>query len=142
REALAFRADPTGPSEIVLLFDETPARSGLEDARGWIDEVFAADLSGIVQRLAERPEPEAAQTLRTLGELSPTSLAVALDAVREAREGDLREALIGEYRRAMWFVHEHPDLVEGIRAQLIDKDREPRWSPATIAELAPDAGAA
>jgi enoyl-CoA hydratase len=29
-----------------------------------------------------------------------------------------------------------PDLVEGIRAQVIDKDRDPRWSPATLAEVA------
>ena len=53
----------------------------------------------------------------------------------------LRAALEGEYRRVMWFVTQHPDLVEGIRAQLVDKDRNPRWDPPTIAELAPDAGA-
>ena len=53
----------------------------------------------------------------------------------------LRDALEGEYRRVLWFVHRHPDLVEGIRAQLVDKDRNPRWNPATIADLAPDAGA-
>jgi enoyl-CoA hydratase len=41
----------------------------------------------------------------------------------------------------LWFVNEHPDLVEGIRAQLVDKDRNPRWQPATLAELRPDAGA-
>jgi enoyl-CoA hydratase len=76
-----------------------------------------------------------------LAELAPTGLAVTLEAVREAREGDLRTALTGEYRRVLWFVHHHPDLVEGIRAQLVDKDRMPRWQPATIAELAPDAGA-
>ena len=28
-----------------------------------------------------------------------------------------------------------PDLVEGIRAQVIDKDREPHWSPPTLAEV-------
>ncbi|PKQ33214.1 MAG: 3-hydroxyisobutyryl-CoA hydrolase, partial [Actinobacteria bacterium HGW-Actinobacteria-11] len=39
------------------------------------------------------------------------------------------------------FVNEHPDLVEGIRAQLVDKDRNPKWDPPTLAELAPDAGA-
>lgn len=28
-----------------------------------------------------------------------------------------------------------PDLVEGIRAQVIDKDRSPRWTPPTLAEV-------
>ena len=41
----------------------------------------------------------------------------------------------------MWFATTQPDLAEGIRAQVIDKDRSPRWQPATIAELSPDAAA-
>ena len=31
-----------------------------------------------------------------------------------------------------------PDFAEGIRAQLVDKDRSPSWQPATIAQV-PDA---
>ncbi len=38
----------------------------------------------------------------------------------------------------MWFATTQPDLVEGIRAQLVDKDRRPRWQPPTIADVAPD----
>ncbi len=41
----------------------------------------------------------------------------------------------------LWFATTQPDLAEGIRAQLVDKDRSPRWQPATLAELAPDAAA-
>ncbi len=143
REALAFRADPTGPSEIVLLFDETPEPSRLPAAREWVDDAFSApSVAEIIERLRARDEADAADTADLLEELSPTGLAVTLDAVREARElPGLRAALEGEYRRVLWFAENHPDLAEGIRAQLIDKDRSPRWQPATIAELAPDAGA-
>ncbi|GAA1541304.1 enoyl-CoA hydratase [Microbacterium ginsengiterrae] len=142
REALGQRADPTSPSELVLLFDETPEPSGLASERAWIDEVFAADtVQEIFRRLSARAEVSASATAAALAELSPTALAVTLDAVREAREGDLRDALVGEYRRVMWFAMRHPDLVEGIRAQLVDKDRSPKWRPATIAELDADAGA-
>ncbi len=143
REALANRADPTGPAELVLLFDESPEESALVGIRSWVDEAFAADtVAEILDRLREREEPDAAEALATLEALSPTALAVTLDGVREAREGDLRAALSGEYRRVLWFANEHPDLVEGIRAQLVDKDRNPRWQPATVAELAPDAASA
>lgn len=143
REALAYRADPTGPAEIVLLFDETPEPSELPASREWIDRAFAAPtVAEIVERLREAPEADAAGVADLLESLAPTGLAVTLDAVREARGmTGLREALEGEYRRVLWFVTRHPDLVEGIRAQLVDKDRNPKWDPATIAELGPDAGA-
>lgn len=140
REALGERADPTSPAELVLLFDETPEPSALVAERAWIDEVFSAGtVAEIAQRLSARSEVSASATAATLAELSPTALAVTLEAVREARTGDLRDALIGEYRRVLWFAEHHPDLVEGIRAQLVDKDRSPRWQPARIADLAPDA---
>ncbi|QNA93758.1 MULTISPECIES: enoyl-CoA hydratase/isomerase family protein [unclassified Microbacterium] len=142
-EALAFRADPTGPSEIVLLFDETPEPTRLPESKEWVDDAFSAPtVSEIIERLHAQGTTEAAAVADLLEGLAPTGLTVTLDAVREARDlPSLRAALEGEYRRVMWFVNEHPDLVEGIRAQLVDKDRNPRWDPPTLAELAPDAGA-
>ncbi|MFT4305819.1 MAG: enoyl-CoA hydratase/isomerase family protein, partial [Microbacterium sp.] len=51
-EALASRADPATPAEIVLLFDETPSPSRLERARDWIDDAFAqATVAAILDRL-------------------------------------------------------------------------------------------
>jgi enoyl-CoA hydratase len=143
REALAYRADPTGPSEIVLLFDETPEPSALPETRSWIDDAFSAPtVAEIVERLRAQGTTDAAGAADLLEGLAPTGLAVTLDAVREARAmPGLRAALEGEYRRVMWFVTQHPDLVEGIRAQVIDKDRTPHWQPKTLAELEPDAGA-
>jgi enoyl-CoA hydratase len=127
----------------VLLFDETPAPSGLQAARAWIDDAFADDtVAGIIERLRARPEPEASATADLLGELSPTGLAVTLAAIRAARElPGLREALEQEYGLVMWFATTQPDLPEGIRAQVIDKDRSPRWQPATVADLPPELAA-
>ena len=143
RDALETRADPSSPTELVLLFDETPAPSRLIRAREWIDDAFAADtVPEIVERLRARPEPEASATADLLGELAPTALAVTLASVRRSRElGSLRDALEQEYGLVMWFATTQPDLTEGIRAQVIDKDRSPRWSPATLGELDPDAAA-
>ena len=137
REALLTRADPSTPAEIVLLFDETPEPSALEAARPWIDDAFGAEsVEEIIARLRARAEPEASATADTLEELSPTSLVVTLAAVRSARTlPDLRAALAQEYALVLWFVATQPDLVEGIRAQLVDKDRDPKWTPATLAAL-------
>ncbi|MEV4686363.1 enoyl-CoA hydratase/isomerase family protein [Microbacterium sp. LWH3-1.2] len=140
RDALETRADPSSPTELVLLFDETPAPSKLIRAREWIDDAFAADtVAEIVERLRACPEPAASATADLLGELSPTGLAVTLAAIRRARElPGLREALDQEYGLVMWFATSQPDLPEGIRAQVIDKDRAPRWQPATLADLPDD----
>jgi enoyl-CoA hydratase len=140
RDALETRADPSSPAELVLLFDETPPPSKLEADRSWIDDAFAGDtVIAIIERLRERPEPAASVTADTLEQLSPTALTVTLAAVRRARElPDLRAALAQEYGLVMWFASTQPDLLEGIRAQLVDKDRSPRWAPASLDEVAPD----
>ena len=86
RDALAYRADPTGPAEIVLLFDETPEPSTLPAAREWIDEAFSAGTVGeIVERLRAHGGTDAVAAADLLESLAPTGLAVTLDAVREAR---------------------------------------------------------
>ena len=62
-----------------------------------------------------------------------------LEAVRRARKlPDLRATLAQEYGLVLWFGTTQPDLVEGIRAQLVDKDRSPRWNPAPGQELPAD----
>lgn len=139
-EALASRADPANPAEIALLFDETPPPSRLAAARAWIDEAFAAaSVPEILDRLDACAEPDAAATAATLRALSPTALTVALAAVRRARElPGLRDALAQEYGLVLWFAESQPDLVEGIRAQLVDKDRSPVWRPQTLGEVPAD----
>lgn len=140
RDAFETRADPSSPTELVLLFDDTPPPSRLARAREWIDDAFAADtVPQIIERLRERPEAEASETADLLEQLSPTGLAVTLASVRRSRElAGLRDVLAQEYGLVMWFATTQPDLREGIRAQVIDKDRFPRWQPPTLAELPPD----
>ncbi|MET0672710.1 MAG: enoyl-CoA hydratase/isomerase family protein [Microbacterium pygmaeum] len=143
RDALVTRADPATPTELVLLFDETPPPSRAAAAREWIDDAFAAEtVAEIVDRLRARGEPEASATADVLGELSPTALTVTLEAVRRARGlPDLRSALTQEYGLVLWFATTQPDLPEGIRAQLVDKDRSPRWQPSALADVGADAAA-
>jgi len=148
RDALENRADPTTPAELVMLFDETPDESDLVAARAWIDDAFAREtVNGIRERLRELAgdsrwqgdERSPASALAALEERPPTALAVTLAAIRSARLlPNLRAALEQEHRLVMWFVETQPDMVEGIRAQMVDKDRDPHWSPARDEDLAAD----
>ena len=47
-----------------------------------------------------------------------------------------KNPLAQEYRVGLRFLSA-PDFREGIRAQVVDKDRNPRWKPPTLAEVEP-----
>ena len=60
---------------------------------------------------------------------------MTLQAVRRAAKLDtLEDVLVQDYRVSCGSLRSH-DLVEGIRAQLVDKDRNPKWSPASLAQV-------
>ena len=146
-QALAERADPGSAAEVVLLFDETPPLSELAGERGWIDACYAGNhVHNIIGNLRTHallhPDTPAAASAHAaadeLEQLSPTGLTVTLASLRSARSlPSLRAVLAQEYRVSSWFI-EQPDLAEGIRAQVVDKDRQPRWNPSDLARV-PDA---
>ncbi|GAA1857959.1 enoyl-CoA hydratase/isomerase family protein [Paeniglutamicibacter psychrophenolicus] len=132
-----FEAMPAAEiaSGLEVLFGSFAA-SGLAAARPWIDAAFSApDLAGILERLDAMGHGAAAEAAAAIRANSPTSLECALAAVRAARAEDhLRSALDRELRVAGYLMH-RPDLAEGIRAQVIDKDRNPAWNPARLDEV-------
>ena len=76
----------------------------------------------------------AAETLATLRQKSPTSLKVSFKQLTEYGERDFEEAMALEYRLAM-HCNLGVDFFEGIRAQIVDKDRNPAWRPARLEEV-------
>ncbi|KOV67571.1 enoyl-CoA hydratase/isomerase family protein [Streptomyces sp. MMG1121] len=115
---------------------QPPPRGELAGHREWIDACYGAGtVEEIVQRLFAHGDPSAKEAAETLLAKSPTALKVTLAAVRRARLlGSLERVLDQEYRVSCAALST-PDLVEGIRAQVIDKDRSPHWSPATLTEV-------
>ncbi|MFE7071556.1 enoyl-CoA hydratase/isomerase family protein [Streptomyces sp. NPDC057620] len=125
REALDRHAQPSPEGELA-------------GQREWTDSCFAADtVEEIVQRLLDHGDPAAKETAQTLLTKSPTALKVTLAAVRRAGRLDSLERVLEQEYRVSCAALTTPDLVEGIRAQVIDKDRDPRWSPPTLAEVTP-----
>jgi enoyl-CoA hydratase len=113
-----------------------PPPSDLAAQREWIDECFAGEtVEDIVAALRGHDAGPANDAANLIASRSPIAVSVALEAVRRAAKLDtLEDVLIQDYRVSSASVRSH-DLVEGIRAQIIDKDRDPKWSPATLAAV-------
>ncbi len=103
----------------------------------WIDACYVGDdPAAILGALQAHPEPAAQQAATVLAAMSPTAVAVTVAAIRRARSLSLDQVLDQDLRVGSRFVR-HPDLAEGIRAQVIDKDRRPTWHPPTLGEVSP-----
>ena len=107
--------------------------------RALIDRTFAYDnVEEIVAALEQDGSDFASATLATIREKSPRGLKVTLKLLRLARSSNsLEECLVREYRAALE-VFASADFVEGVRATIIDRDRNPKWSPATIEDVTPE----
>ncbi len=110
-----------------------PAVPPLGAQRALIDAAMAhGDVPEILEALAADGSEFAQATLKTLSEKSPTSLVLTLRLLRLARaSGSLQECLDREYAGARAILAS-ADFYEGVRAAVIDKDRNPRWKPATL----------
>jgi enoyl-CoA hydratase len=104
-----------------------------------IDAWFAHDrMEDIVAALQRDGSALAQKTLQTLSEKSPRGMVVTLKLLRLARaSASLEECLVREYRAALQ-VFASDDFREGVRAAVIDKDRNPKWSPPRIEDVTPE----
>jgi enoyl-CoA hydratase len=113
-----------------------PPPSPLLAQRDWIDQCFAgetvADIVAALRGPGTGPANDAADLIATR---SPISLCVTVEAIRRAAKLDtLEDVLRQEYRTSCACSRSH-EFVEGTRAVVIDKDRNPKWSPASLAAV-------
>ncbi|RFA18150.1 enoyl-CoA hydratase/isomerase family protein [Subtercola boreus] len=115
----------------------TAPAAELDAARGWIDEAFAAhSVPGILAGLRRDPANGMALAVAdTIEQKSPIAVAVTLESLnRVAALPSLNAALEQELRVSMHALRSH-DFAEGVRAQVIDRDRNPQWEPRSASEV-------
>lgn len=107
-----------------------------------IDHCFGADsVAGIVARLEAASTEWSRQTLLTLRAMSPSAVLWTFAIVRAGAARTLAQCLQAELALTR-HVTRHPDFAEGVRAMVVDKDRQPKWSPPRLDDLDPAAIAA
>ncbi|KAF2620812.1 hypothetical protein F2Q68_00038407 [Brassica cretica] len=108
-----------------------------------IDECFSKEsVKQIIQAFEAEGSKEGNEwitpVIKGLKRSSPTGLKITLRSIREGRKQTLSDCLKKEFRITINILRStiSPDVYEGIRALTIDKDNSPKWSPATLDEVA------
>ncbi len=96
------------------------------------------DLLDIANRLRalQSEDPWLQSAAKALAKGAPSSAAMSFELWQRVNRMSLAEVFRLEYWVSLGFCA-HKDFPEGIRAVLIDKDRNPRWNPATLEEITP-----
>lgn len=126
----------TGDTKVIADFSATAPEGKLVGLQTEIDAVFSADSAvGCRQALANSASEWAQKALKTFESGSPISVACAFEMIRAARQdASVKAALVREYR-FVFRCMEYGDFIEGIRAAVIDKDRNPQFSKPDISAV-------
>lgn len=147
-DTLAWSGNPV--DDIAARIDAHASLAGassLAALKPAIDDIFVPQrsVSEMIAALKADTRCEvgewASETAAILEKRSPTLLEVTRRQLNRGAKMPLAEC----FRMELGIVYhcfEHGDLMEGIRAVILDKDNHPRWNPATLAALDPAAIAA
>ncbi|MCA1444224.1 enoyl-CoA hydratase/isomerase family protein [Ensifer sp. IC4062] len=128
-EALSASAKAEDISAAIRSVSSEPPASPLHDHFALIDRCFAFDtVEEILDALERDGSDFARETLHMLRTRSAISLKLTLSLLRAGgASATLNECLEREYAATIGMLS-NPDFYEGVRAAVIDKDRNPKWS--------------
>jgi enoyl-CoA hydratase len=118
--------------QVIAAFAADPGPAPLAERRAIIDGCFKSlSVEGIVSCLDAGNDPWVQALAETIRSKSPTSLKLTYRQIREGAKLDFDSCMRMEWRIVNRIIKGH-DFYEGTRAQVIDKDRRPRWRPASL----------
>ena len=110
--------------------------AGLEVMQKKIDQYFAGETMGDIFRSLQSEENEfTISALKSVNRSSPLAAVCAIEVIHRVRAADTIEAALGEEYKYTFRAVEHTDFVEGIRAAVVEKDRNPKWRHSNILEV-------
>jgi enoyl-CoA hydratase len=118
------------PGAVIAALAEDVGRSSILDARDWADECFDHEwVADVLDAIDDDSSREATDAARAIRANSPTAVAVTLSSLRRAAALTSLEDVLRQEFRVSCGMHRVADFAEGVRAQVIDKDRTPHWQP-------------
>ena len=125
-----------GDASAIARFAQPAPDASFAPHRATIDRCFGAgSVPAIVAALEADGGAWAQEQLKTLRQVSPSSLFWTHELLLRGAKLSLAECLQMELRLTRVVVNQHPDFREGVRALLVDKDNKPQWSPARIEDV-------
>ena len=125
-----------GP-DFVASIVSVAAPFSLECHRAAIERCFGADsVAGIVAALERERTIWGRDTLKLLRGMSPSAVLWSFELLRRGATQGLAACLAAELALSA-AVTRHPDFAEGVRAMVVDKDRQPHWTPSRIEAVDP-----
>jgi len=132
--ALTTELIETGDWAVIDAAAEPAPDSALAANQTQIDASFCGETLGdILRALSDGDWAE--ETRKAMRRGCPLSVACTVELVHRARNADrIERALAFEYRFT-WRSASDGDFIEGIRAAIIDKDRNPQWQHAALEDV-------
>lgn len=122
-EALAIHAADPGPSDLARKVESIATA------------LAAPNMVGVMEALAEDGSAFARETHDLIATRSPTGLTLALHLLRAGKGSDDLETCLQRELEGDALILQQDDFYEGIRAAVIDRDRQPNWNPARLADV-------
>lgn len=120
-------------TEVFKKFSENFYKNHETD-EDWIEELFSQSLEKIFSDLEQSNHKRAEIILRDLEHRSPFSLKLTYKLMEKADKLSLKDSLKLDQIIAEKLIH-FKDFTEGVRAQVIDKDKNPQWVYRSISEV-------